>query len=114
MSKTVEISIPKLRRVAAEALQAKGATSREAKAVVEDYLDADLRGRESHGFASFEVALQAFPKEGSFSVVKQTPTLLEIDGRGDCGHQVVRDAIDIGLEALEDTGTFTIGIRDIN
>lgn len=109
----VSINIENLRNLCVLALIKKGATDEEAEIVFDDYLDAELRGRFSHGFASFSVALSAFPKKGSFKVIKAEGAVLFIEGNGDCGHIVARHAIDQALESLPTTKIKAIGLRNI-
>ena len=49
----ISINIEELRKICIVALMKKGASKEEAEIVFNDYLDAELRGRTSHGFASF-------------------------------------------------------------
>ncbi len=111
--KIVPVPIADLKCLCVPALLHKGATPEEASIVFEDYLDAELRGRASHGFASFSVALSQFPKQGTFQVVKHTEACLEIEGNGDCGHTVARRAIDLMMDSVERTGISAIGLRNI-
>ena len=50
---TTVISIDEVKSLCLAALQRKGALPHEADIVFDDYLDAELRGRASHGFSSF-------------------------------------------------------------
>ena len=111
--KTIEIAIDDVKALCLEALEQKGATRQEAEIVFEDYLDAELRGRTSHGFTSFSVALSAFPHEGSYDITEHSPNLIAIEGNGDCGHVVVREAIDLAIGDLTRNRTCIIGIGNI-
>lgn len=110
---TTQIPIEELRRLCTSALKKKGATSEESDTVFTDYLLAEVMGRESHGFVSFGVALSQFPKRGTFQVVRETDSVLEIEGNQDCGHLVARRAIDIAVERVSRSGVFAIAIRNI-
>lgn len=109
----VKIEIAELERRCLQALQRKGATFEEAQIIFEDYLDAELRGRTSHGFASFSVALAAFPHEGHCEVIDHSGSILRIEGHGDCGHVVARKAIDLAMERLDQQKLYSIGISNI-
>lgn len=111
--KMIEVSIDELLPKAEAALIEIGATEDEARIVAADYLDADLRGRTSHGFASFAVALGQFPKAGEFEVAIDDPSKLHILGNGDCGHIVARKAIDLAESKVEKTGHCLVGITNI-
>jgi LDH2 family malate/lactate/ureidoglycolate dehydrogenase len=109
----IQISIDELRQLCAAALTRKGASTEEAEIVFDDYLDAELRGRTSHGFAAFSVALSVFPKRGSYEVVGLQGSVLLIEGNGDCGHVVARRAVDLALEHLPKTKIMAVGLRNI-
>lgn len=111
--KMTEVPIDSLLRKAEAALIEKGATEEEARIVASDYLDADQRGRTSHGFASFEVALGQFPKAGEFEVVVDDPSKVHILGNGDCGHVVARKAIDLAEPKVQKTGHCVVGLTNI-
>jgi len=110
---TIEVSLEELENLCRSALKKKGASSEEASIVFQDYLDAELRGRTSHGFVSFAVALGAFPHAGKYEIVEDSLSHITIEGNGDCGHVVARKSIDHGLENLKKTKVCTIGIRNI-
>ncbi len=95
------------------ALKNRGATSAEAETVFEDYLDAEMRGRECHGFVSFHLALEAFPHRGRYSIERIFPSMLDVEGNGDCGHIVARAAIEYGIKLIPEQGQIKIGIRNI-
>lgn len=107
------IGIEELKELATRILLAKGASEREARVVVDDYLDAELRGRHSHGFASFGVAVSAFGGKGAYRAVQSKGPILQIEGNGDCGHVVAREAIDLALSDPERPKVQAIGIRGI-
>jgi ureidoglycolate dehydrogenase (NAD+) len=109
----VQISIDELRQICMAALVEKGASIEEAEIVFDDYLDAELRGRTSHGFAVFSIALSAFPKKGSYEIVGLQGSVLLIEGNGDCGHVVARRAVDLALKHLPKTKIMAVGLRNI-
>lgn len=110
---TIKISLDELKNICVQSLIKKGATPYEANIVFEDYLDAELRGRASHGFASFGVALGAFPHQGTFEVVNTAFSSITIEGHGDTGHVVARRGIDLGLKNLPNAKVCAIGLRNI-
>lgn len=109
--KKVSVTIDEIRQKCEQALTARGAWREEAKLVVDDDIDADLCGRESHGLASFSVALGQFPKGGEFEVVDRGRSHLTIDGHGNCGHIVARDAVQMGCEIANDSGICAVDIH---
>lgn len=111
--KQIEIRLRDLEERCLAALVAKGAPKEVAKLVYDDYLDAEARGRASHGFASFDVALAAFPTKGRAEIIHRSPGALTIEGNGDTGHWATRLGIDAALPKLEKVGVYGIGIRNV-
>jgi len=109
----IDVPIPELERRCVDALVQRGATGEEAQTVFADYLDAEVRGRTSHGFASFDVALSAFPKRGTAEIADHSPGVITIAGNGDCGHTVLRSALDAALEHIREQRIYAIGASDI-
>ncbi|MFC0211888.1 Ldh family oxidoreductase [Paenibacillus chartarius] len=107
------IRIDELKEQAVHILISKGAAADEAEAIVADYLDAELRGRTSHGFISFAVAIASIEKRGRYEVETLEDSFIKIQGNGDNGHIVARKAIDLAAEQLPNQKVIAIGIRDI-
>ncbi len=115
MKVDAEISLPleELRGNCVEALCERGAERQEAETIFADYMDAELRGRASHGFASFGVALDSFPKLGDAEVTQHSPGVIKIAGNGDCAHTVLRDGIDAALPHLAEQRAYVIGVTEV-
>jgi LDH2 family malate/lactate/ureidoglycolate dehydrogenase len=110
---TTTVPVLELEQACVEALMRRDATLDEAKTVFGDYLDAEVRGRTSHGFASFEVALSAFPKRGSAEVAEHGTGVITIAGNGDCGHTVLRSGVDTAVAHLPEQRVYVVGVSDI-
>lgn len=112
---TAEINVPleELRGSCVEALCERGAERQEAETIFADYLDAEVRGRASHGFASFGVALDSFPKAGDAEVTQHSPGVVKIAGNGDCAHTVLREGIDVALPHLAEQLAYVIGVSEV-
>jgi LDH2 family malate/lactate/ureidoglycolate dehydrogenase len=109
----VTIPIQELRELGRQVLLKYGATKREAEIVTEDYLDADLRGRFSHGFTYFRNAVEAFQDKGVYQVGPFDGSYMHITGNSDLGHIVAREAIDLAIPFLPDRKMISIGLTDI-
>lgn len=112
---TAEVTVPleELRGSCVAALCERGAERQEAETIFADYLDAEVRGRASHGFASFGVALDSFPKAGSAEVTQHSPGVIKIAGNGDCAHTVLREGIDAALPHLAEQRAYVIGVSGV-
>jgi LDH2 family malate/lactate/ureidoglycolate dehydrogenase len=107
------VPIAELERMCLAALADRGATAQEAQTVFDDYLEAEARGRTSHGFASFGVALSAFPKRGTAEIAEHSTGTITIAGNGDCGHTVLRSGIDAAMAHLPEQRVYAIGVTDV-
>ena len=110
---TCDIPIASLRERCEASLRRRGATDEEARVVFDDYLDAELRGRTSHGFAQWRIALAAFPHARSSEVVADKGGIIHIEGHGDCGHVVMRRALDLALPRVARCGIIAIGVSNV-
>lgn len=110
----VKIKIDQLREIGEKALQKNGLTKEEAQYTFNDYLEAELRGRYSHGLSFIRSLFARLENRGQFEVVRNEPAYLHIQGNGDLGHVVARKAIDLGLEKLLESKSITIGITDVH
>ncbi|MGG3805680.1 Ldh family oxidoreductase [Metabacillus fastidiosus] len=110
---TTTIAIDELRELGKQVLLKHGATEREAEIITEDYLDADLRGRSSHGFTFFKYAVAAFEGRGTYEALPIDGSYLQVNGNSDLGHIVAREAIDRAIPVLSERKVVTIGISDI-
>jgi ureidoglycolate dehydrogenase (NAD+)/L-2-hydroxycarboxylate dehydrogenase (NAD+) len=62
---------------------------------------------------SFSTAIAAFPHKETYKVKELSGSSLNIEGNGDCGHIVAREAIDLALQHLPKHKVFTMGICNI-
>ncbi|MFN5162440.1 MAG: Ldh family oxidoreductase [Cyanobacteriota bacterium] len=101
----------RVRNICLQYLRRHGASEHEAEVVFEDYLDAEMRGRHSHGLGALDIALKAFPTRSGPKINIVSPGYIRVDGCGGSGHVVAREAIDI---AINQGLPFSIlGLRDI-
>lgn len=112
--KLTTVRLDELKKHCTEKLVCNGASDEVALLVYSDYLEAEARGRASHGFMSFDVALSAFPVKGHAEVVDHRGSLLTIEGNGDTGHWAARFGIDSALSHFDENGASVIGVRNIS
>ncbi|MFF2479983.1 Ldh family oxidoreductase [Paenibacillus sp. NPDC058071] len=113
MSK-VTIQLEEIRKLGRQVLELYGATPEEAALVTEDYLEADLRGRFSHGLTFFKNAVQDFQRRGKYEIGAFEGSYLHIEGNSDIGHVVAREAIDLALPKLAERKIVSIGLSNIS
>ncbi|WP_185897103.1 Ldh family oxidoreductase [Paenibacillus zeisoli] len=109
----VTVKIDQLRRIGVQALVNNGLSEEEASYTFEDYLEAELRGRQSHGLSFIKSLFTRLETRGRYEVVRFENSYLHIQGNSDLGHVVARKAIDMALEKLPVSKSITIGISDV-
>ncbi|MFC3745312.1 Ldh family oxidoreductase [Paenibacillus sp. GCM10012306] len=111
---TITIPIQELKDMGKKVLLKYGATEHEAEIIASDYLDADLRGRSSHGFTFFKQAVGSLEGRGKYEAAPLEGSYLHVAGNYDLGHIVARESIDLALPALAERKVITIGITDVS
>ena len=108
------IEIEHLRHLMHEVLIAEALTDDEAAILVEDYLDAELRGKVSHGLAAFPGVLADIAARGNPRTIRETACCLSLDGDGESGHLVSRRVLDWAGMVIEGGQDFALaGMRNI-
>src|SRR6185369_14638435 len=79
------IPVDKLTQFAIALLQAGGVSQKEAEVVGKSLVSANLMGHDSHGVMRIPYYLEGVPKgevkiDAKFTVIKETPSLLQADG----------------------------------
>ena len=85
----MKIKIDEIKKICLKILIKKGLNKNDSLAIIEEYLDSELRGKKCHGF-------QAFPKfgakliefEGDAEIIKEGGNFLYIDGKKNLGQIV--------------------------
>lgn len=108
----MKIKITELEKLCKEILFKRGLTKEEAEFIVEDYIDAELRNKPSHGLASFDIVANDAINKGKYQVLSDNGTVVHYDGHGDIGHIIVRDAIKRAKKNCENSGICVIGIKN--
>ena len=109
----MEIAISELRSLCEHILVQRGLSQTEARSVVDDYLDAELREKRSHGLAAFGVVAADAAARGHCQLVMENGCVAFFEGNGDIGHLVARKALEWAREACRHHGMALVGIRNI-
>jgi len=82
----MRIKINELTKICLSILQKKGLTNEQAQIIYEEYLDAELRGRECHGFNAFlTFKSELIDFDSNPKVLRDEDNLLFIDGKKNFG-----------------------------
>jgi LDH2 family malate/lactate/ureidoglycolate dehydrogenase len=109
----MRVAIDEVRQLCEGILVAHGLTPEEARWVVTEYLDLELRGHRSHGLAAFSIATKQAKGRGHYEILRETDNFVLIDGHGDIGHIVGHKAIDIAVSKARSNGFCLVGIKHI-
>ncbi|KAF0108467.1 MAG: putative oxidoreductase [Anaerolineaceae bacterium] len=107
------MKITEIRNMCVSILMRRGVGLADAEIIVDDYIDAELRGKRSHGLVAFSVALGGLEKRSRYEIQIDKGCYLFIDGKGDIGHIVARDAINYCIQKAREHGVGLAGIKNI-
>jgi ureidoglycolate dehydrogenase (NAD+)/L-2-hydroxycarboxylate dehydrogenase (NAD+) len=110
----MKISLKELSNLCTDILISNGLDSTEAEVIVEDYLDAELRGKFSHGLSAFSLAIGAIEGRGKYVIKINDGPKVFIDGNHDIGHIVGRVALTEGIRKADLFGIGIVGICNIS
>jgi L-2-hydroxycarboxylate dehydrogenase (NAD+) len=110
----VKAAITDIRESLERALMNRGFASNEASVVAREYLDGELEGRTSHGLVSFPGLLNRLRGEKEpVTIIKQTNSLIYLDGNQNIGAWVGSLAVDRAVEMAEREGAALALIKNM-
>ena len=109
----MQVRIAELEKMMIEILLNHGMKSDHARIIVEDYLDAEMRGKVSHGIRAFPDVLDGLGQRGEPRVTLDTGHLLCIDGNGESGHIVSRTVLEWATLACAKHGHAIAGMKNV-
>lgn len=112
------ISISQARQLAQDVLVQTGFKKNEATLMVDNFIEAELAGKSSHGLSKvmwlvnnlerFQIATEG----EDISVVKETPVSLVIDGKKKTAYYVLNEALNRGIAKAQTSGLTAIGLTN--
>lgn len=109
----MKVPIEEIKALCKRILLGRGLDEREAMIIVEDYLDAEMRGKPSHGVRSFSVVAGDCLGRGKAERILDRGPLLFFEGHGDIGHLVAYEAVSWAEGICKEHGFAIAGMRDI-
>jgi LDH2 family malate/lactate/ureidoglycolate dehydrogenase len=109
----MRISITEIRTLCEGILTAKGLSQKEAAIITDDYLDAEMRGKPSHGLAGFSVVVDDAKKRGKSHLAFQRGPIAFLEGNGDIGHLVAHQAVGLAGQMTAEFGVAVVGMKNI-
>lgn len=112
------ISISEARTLAQSALIKNGFKPSEAALMVDNFIEAELAGKSSHGLSKILWLLNnldRFPiaTDGEdIEIIRETPVSLLIDGKKKTGFYVLNEAMDRGINKAKKSGMVAIGLTN--
>lgn len=107
------LSVDELRALCEQVFRAGHFTPEETSACAEEVVDAQSRGRRSHGIAMIPRLLEWKAKaEGQPQVVHDTPVAARIVGNGALGPLVARQAMDLAASKAERSSIGLVGVEN--
>lgn len=107
----MKIKVTELEEVLQRSLTNRGLTQQEAQAVAEPFLEAQLRGKKTHGISKFLLIDDAINKrEGKPEIVKDKFNYALIDAHKELGYLTAQFATDILIEKAKKFDNATVGV----
>lgn len=114
MKPVKRIAIPDLRCLLGETLVKHGCNQEDAYYVADDYIEAELRGKRSHGVIKFIEELEFIEdREGSPKIVQDTPQFVLIDAQKEIGPLAARFATSVAIERATRHGISIVGMKNM-
>ena len=100
-----------------------GFSPEEASLISENFLDAEISGKQSHGLGNLLWFQRAVSIKGSsgydvninpeeIKITKETPVSLHIDGRHKTGHLVIRKGLELAFEKIKTSSIVLVGLHN--
>ena len=109
----MRVSVDEMRDLCKRILLSHELTEEEAKIVSDDYLDAEMRGKPSHGLKAFSVVVEDSKNRGKATVDMERGPVILYEGNGDIGHLVAHEAILWAEKSCQKHGIAVVGMRNI-
>jgi LDH2 family malate/lactate/ureidoglycolate dehydrogenase len=111
----VEMKVPidEMRDLCKRILLSHELTEDEAMIISDDYLDAEMRGKPSHGLKAFSVVVEDTKNRGKAAVGLERGPVILYEGNGDIGHLLAHDAILWAEKSCQNHGIAIVGMRNI-
>lgn len=117
----MKLPLKELRDLIIEFIKKLGYSEDEAILLSENFYEAELSGKKSHGLGNLLWFKRAVTVKGSsgyevkiesdqIEVTKETPISLHIDGKSKTGHLVIRKALDLAMEKVKTSKVVLAGL----
>ncbi len=111
------VTAQELKTVATRILTPAGVSENDASLVADHLVEANLRGRDSHGIARILGIMKGIEKKTinsstSISVIRETPAMALLDGKQNIGQVVAMKAMNMAVEKAHNVGIGIVSIRN--
>jgi len=117
----MKIKLSEIRNLIFKYINKLGFSDEESKIIAENFFEAEITGKKSHGLGNlfwfkravtvkgssgYEVAIKSEP----INVIKETPISLHVDGKHKTGHLVMRKALELAFEKINKSKVVLVGL----
>lgn len=117
----MKLTLKEINDLVIQFIKSIGFSEPESRLIAENFCDAEVSGKKSHGLGNLFWFKRAVTVKGSSGyevstseepviVTKETPISLHIDGRHKTGHLVIRKALDLALEKVKQSHVVLVGL----
>lgn len=117
----MRVTLSELNQLITQFIQKIGFSEVDSKLIAENFYEAEISGKKSHGLGNLFWFKKAVTIKGSSGyevdasskpvvVTKETSVSLHIDGKHKTGHLVIREALDLAFEKVKKSGVVLVGL----
>jgi L-2-hydroxycarboxylate dehydrogenase (NAD+) len=104
-------------------IQQTGFSSKESSLIAENFYEAEISGKKSHGLGNLfwfkrtvtvkgSSGYEVNTKDEPITITKETPISLHVDGKGKTGYLVIREALRLAFEKIKKSSVVLIGLHN--
>jgi len=119
----IRVSLTDLRTLIVDFIQTAGYPLKDAESIAENFYEAEISGRKSHGLGNLFWFKRAVTVKGSngfdihindepIVVTKETPVSLHIDGKHKTAHLVMRKALELAFDKVITSHVVLVGLHN--
>jgi len=112
----MKITIPQLKKLCFQVFEKYGVSKKDGELIFAEYLDAEMRGRQCHGFSAFvKFSAKMLKKsQGKPKIVKQGSSFTIIDGKQNLGQIVCNEWVEKTIKKAKKQGVALLGIYNMH
>lgn len=101
----ITAKVKEIKQLMKDALALRGITGEDAQFIIDDYMESELEGHQTHGLSKFlMIDAGLAEREGAPEVISESASFAKIDGHRELGHITALKAVRMSIEKAKATG----------